>query len=62
MEANRLKMSEHYNNINYKADAKENKLEKLFAEFFAFNKNIPTNLQLRGNLLLTFMKLPMKWW
>lgn len=43
MEANRLKMSEHYNNINYKADAKENKLEKLFAEFFAFNKNIPTN-------------------
>ncbi|MEP9410465.1 MAG: Hsp20/alpha crystallin family protein [Candidatus Brocadia sp.] len=36
-------MSANYSSINYKADAKESKLEKLFAEFFAFNKNIPVN-------------------
>lgn len=33
----------YYNSINYKADARESKLERLFAGFFAFNKNIPTN-------------------
>ncbi len=31
------------NIINYKADAMQNKLEKLFSEFFAFNKNISIN-------------------
>ena len=34
-------MTMNYNNIHYKTDAKQNKLEKLFAEFFTFNKNIP---------------------
>ena len=43
MEADRSKMSTNYNNINYKTDAQQSKLEKLFAEFFTFNKNIPTN-------------------
>lgn len=36
-------MSANYNSINYKVDAKENKLEKLFTEIFTFNKNIPAN-------------------
>ena len=36
-------MSANYNSINYKTDAMQSKLEKIFTEFFAFNKNIPTN-------------------
>ncbi len=32
----------HYK-INYKTDAKQNKPEKIFKEFFLFDKNIPTN-------------------
>ena len=36
-------MTTNYNIINYKTDARQNKIESLFKEFFAFNKNIPTN-------------------
>src|SRR5574337_154568 len=36
-------MTTNYNSINYKTDARQNKIESLFKEFFAFNKNIPTN-------------------
>ncbi len=36
-------MTMNYNSIHYKTDAKQNKLEKLFAEFFTFNKNVPTH-------------------
>ncbi len=36
-------MTAHYNDIHYKVNAKENKWEKLFAESFALNKNIPAN-------------------
>lgn len=36
-------MTTNYNSMNYKTDARQNKIESLFKEFFAFNKNIPTN-------------------
>jgi HSP20 family protein len=36
-------MTTNYNIMNYKTDARQNKIESLFKEFFAFNKNIPTN-------------------
>ncbi len=36
-------MSANYNSIDYKTDAQQSNTGKLFTEFFAFNKNIPTN-------------------
>lgn len=36
-------MTTNYNSINYKTDARQNKIESLFKELFTFNKNISTN-------------------
>lgn len=49
------------NDTTYQADAQQGKLEKLFAEFFAFDKNMPTGSSTPWRRLQTFMKLRMKW-
>ena len=36
-------MTTNYNSISYRTDAKQSKPEKIFTEFFVFNKNIPTD-------------------
>ena len=36
-------MTTNYDSITYRTDAKQSKLEKIFTEFFVFNKNIPTD-------------------